>query len=50
MYGLYRAANVAVKNRRKVRRPPSERLPLGVVTRLKGVKLSQFNHKIDGIG
>ena len=42
VYRLYRAANLAVKKRRKVRRAPSERLPLGVATRVNEVWSMDF--------
>ena len=42
VYRLYRAANLAVKKRRKARRPPSERLPLGVATRVNEVWSMDF--------
>ncbi len=42
VYRLYRAENLAVKKRRKVRRPPSERLPLGVATRVNEVWSMDF--------
>ncbi len=37
MYRLYRAASLALKTRRKLRRPPSERLPLEAATRVNEV-------------
>ena len=42
VYRLYRAANLAVKKRRKVRRPPSERQPLGVAKRVNEVWSMDF--------
>ena len=42
VYRLYRAANLAVKKRRKVRRPPSERQPLGVAKRVNQVWSMDF--------
>ena len=37
VYRLYRDANLAVRKRKKVRRPPAERMPLNIASRINEV-------------